>query len=85
MAATLDTSIIGRPPSRAQRKARRHIRSLTGDFPEDSSGMTIAVFRALAAVWPQPLLQWLPPALHALPTATTPDETKTRFLGDVTE
>lgn len=61
------------------------LQGVTGDFPEDSSGMTIAIFRRLAAIWPQALLQWLPPALQALPTATTPDETKTRFLNDVTE
>ncbi|VDB99715.1 unnamed protein product [Peniophora sp. CBMAI 1063] len=61
------------------------LQGVTGDFPEDTSGMTIAIFRRLAAIWPQHLLQWLPPALQGLPTATTPDDTKTRFLNDVTD
>jgi hypothetical protein len=34
MSGTINTSTIGRPPSNTQRKARRHVRSLTGDFPE---------------------------------------------------
>ena len=61
------------------------LRGVTGDFPEESGATIIAIFRRLAAIWPQPLLQWLPPALQALPTATTPEEAKTRFLNDVTE
>jgi transportin-3 len=56
---------------------------ITGDFPEDSSGMTIAIFRALVSLWPQQLLQWLEPALQSLPPATVPDDAKTRFLNEV--
>ncbi|KAI0318398.1 glycosyltransferase family 35 protein [Amylostereum chailletii] len=34
MTATIDVKAIGRPPSVEARKVRRHVRSLTGDFPE---------------------------------------------------
>ncbi|ETW79674.1 glycosyltransferase family 35 protein [Heterobasidion irregulare TC 32-1] len=34
MTSTIDTTTIGKPPPPAARRARRHVRSLTGDFPE---------------------------------------------------
>lgn len=34
MTSTIDTATIGKPPPPAARRARRHVRSLTGDFPE---------------------------------------------------
>ena len=34
MTSTIDVTTIGRPSSAAGRKVRRHVRSLTGDFPE---------------------------------------------------
>ncbi|KAA1466891.1 glycosyltransferase family 35 protein [Dentipellis sp. KUC8613] len=34
MTSTIDTKSIGQPPSSQARRARRHVRSLTGDFPE---------------------------------------------------
>jgi len=34
MTSTIDTASIGKPPLSAARAKRRHVRSLTGDFPE---------------------------------------------------
>jgi len=56
---------------------------IVGDFPEDAGGIVISIIRNLAELWPQPFLQWVTPALQALPTATAPDDAKARFLEDI--
>lgn len=58
---------------------------LTGDFPEDSTSSVITILRVIAMLWPSQLLSWLPVILQQLPSATTPDQTKTAFLADITQ
>lgn len=58
---------------------------LTGDFPEDTVSPVIAIFRSLAAVWSSQLLSWLPLVLQQLPSTSVPDQTKGKFLLDVTQ
>jgi|ERR1700722_8539918 len=57
---------------------------LVGDFPEDSTTVVVSIVRALSATWSSQLLSWLPIILQQLPTSSTPNQTKTDFLSEVT-
>jgi transportin-3 len=60
------------------------LNGLVGDFPEDSTSTVVSIFRVLSALWSQQVLAWIPPILQHLPTSSTPNQTKTEFLADVT-
>lgn len=60
------------------------LNGFVSDFPEDGASTVVSIFRALAAGWPQQLLAWLPPILERLPAASIPNDSKTKFLQDVT-
>jgi transportin-3 len=60
------------------------LNGFVSDFPEDGASTVVSIFRALASGWPQQLLVWLPPILERLPAATIPNESKAKFLQDVT-
>ncbi|KAL4241751.1 Armadillo-like helical [Abortiporus biennis] len=56
---------------------------LTGDFPEESTSIVIAIFRRLATLYPTQLMIWLPVVLQQLPATSTPDQAKASFLSDM--
>jgi transportin-3 len=57
---------------------------LVGQFPEEAISTVVASFRYLASLWPVQLLEWLAPALQALPPTAAPTQARTQFLADVT-
>lgn len=57
---------------------------ITGDFPEESVSSVVTIIRTISMLWSAQLLSWLPVVLQQLPSATTPDQTKTTFLTEVT-
>jgi transportin-3 len=51
-------------------------------LPDDSTSMVITVFRALAALWPARLVEWLPAALELIPSS--PAQARKKFFDEVT-
>ncbi|KAI0660358.1 ARM repeat-containing protein [Cubamyces menziesii] len=56
---------------------------LVGDFPEESIGMVVSIFRVLGGLWPTQLHAWLPPVVAQLPTTAVPEQAKNSFLADI--
>lgn len=61
------------------------LNGLVNDFPEESVSTVITIFRMLANLWPQQLLEWLPQVLDKLPMASSFTPAKQKLLEDVTK
>ncbi|KAI0080303.1 ARM repeat-containing protein [Panus rudis PR-1116 ss-1] len=56
---------------------------LTGDFPEETTAAVVAIFRPLAALWPNQLVSWMTAVLQQLPSTSVPDQAKSTFVSEM--
>ncbi|KAF7306845.1 hypothetical protein MIND_00476700 [Mycena indigotica] len=59
------------------------VSGLVGEFPGDSLSLVVSILRAVAVLWGQQLVAWLPAVVQQLPTAAAPQTAKAQFIVDV--
>ncbi|KAF9568488.1 ARM repeat-containing protein [Agrocybe pediades] len=78
------TSIRGVMENEGMQLVACLLNGLVGNFPEDTAGTVVTMFRSLVFNWSNQILTWLPPVLEQLPATRITNEAKAQFMRDVT-